>query len=137
MKDGRRCTVSDTYLKAATDVRIDLTPDNAPLPPGGNGRLTCLNVKSNCHVLRLLFDSAHKTAVTGVEFFYEGEVFAVKATREVILSAGAINTPQVSASAHVNLPQDMRKSTQHSFAQKEASRVESSLKIGGVDTEVC
>lgn len=52
-----------------------------------------LHVKKLSHVTKLLIDSAKN--VYGVEFRSHGQVFSVRATKEVILSAGAINTPQI------------------------------------------
>jgi choline dehydrogenase-like flavoprotein len=52
-----------------------------------------LHVKKSSHVTRLLIDAEKR--VFGVEFVSRGRVYSVNASREVILSAGAINTPQI------------------------------------------
>lgn len=52
-----------------------------------------LHVKKFSHVTKLLIDENKN--VYGVEFFSHGQKFRVNATREVVLSAGAINTPQI------------------------------------------
>lgn len=52
-----------------------------------------LHVKKNTHVKKLIID-AGKT-VCGVEFVSRGRAYTIRATKEVILSAGAINTPQI------------------------------------------
>jgi choline dehydrogenase len=51
-----------------------------------------LTVESNAHVARVLFEG--KRAV-GVEFVQKKQVQKARATREVILCGGAVNTPQV------------------------------------------
>ena len=49
-----------------------------------------------CQVMRVLVDPVSKTA-SGVKFRKDGKVYRVFAKKEVILSAGALNTPQVRA----------------------------------------
>lgn len=51
-----------------------------------------LHVLTNSHVTKLIIER-HK--VVGVEYYYDGKFGVVKAKKEVILSAGAINTPQL------------------------------------------
>jgi len=51
-----------------------------------------LNILTNTQVMRLLMDG-HR--VTGLEYSRGGEIHSVKATAEVILSAGTINTPHI------------------------------------------
>jgi choline dehydrogenase len=50
-----------------------------------------LKVETGAHVTRLLFD---KNRVVGVEFVQEGRTEQARVNREVILSGGAINSPQ-------------------------------------------
>ena len=52
-----------------------------------------LHVKKGSHVTKLLIDSSKR--VYGVKFQSHGQSFTAKASKEVILSAGAINTPQI------------------------------------------
>ena len=51
-----------------------------------------LTVRTGCHVQRVLFAGR---AATGVEVLHNGRSERIAAAREVILSGGAINTPQL------------------------------------------
>jgi choline dehydrogenase len=51
-----------------------------------------LTVLTGAYVHRITFEG---TAATGVEFEYRGEKRTIRASAEVILSAGAINTPKI------------------------------------------
>ena len=53
---------------------------------------TNLTVETKAHVLRLLLDG-HRA--TGIEYEQRGAVHRVRADRDVILSAGTFNTPQI------------------------------------------
>ncbi|KAE8747714.1 Glucose dehydrogenase acceptor-like, partial [Frankliniella occidentalis] len=53
-----------------------------------------LHVAMNAHVTRVLIDPKTKVAY-GVEFRRDGTMHRVRASREVILSGGAINSPQL------------------------------------------
>ncbi len=53
-----------------------------------------LHISLNSHVLKIIIDPTTKTA-TGVQFKKNGVVYNVGATKEVILSAGAVNSPQI------------------------------------------
>ncbi|KAJ8917316.1 hypothetical protein NQ315_002334 [Exocentrus adspersus] len=53
-----------------------------------------LHVAMNSHVTRVLVDPTSKVAF-GVEFVREGKLHRIRATKEVILSAGAVNSPQL------------------------------------------
>ena len=72
-KNGRRMSAARAYLQPAQK------------------RDNC-KVITRAQVTRILFDN--KTA-NGVEFVHKGQARRVKANREVILSAGAINSPQL------------------------------------------
>ncbi len=72
-RDGKRCSVADAYLRPAME------RPNLEVLTGG---LTT----------RVLLDG---TSVGGVEVDVAGEAREVRAEREVILSAGAYNTPQI------------------------------------------
>ena len=51
-----------------------------------------LEVVTAAHTTRVLFD---RQRATGIEYVRRGQTFKVEAGREVILSAGAFNTPQI------------------------------------------
>lgn len=53
-----------------------------------------LHVKKMSHVTNILIDRKTKTA-TGVRFTNDQKYYSVRAKREVIISAGAINSPQI------------------------------------------
>ncbi|XP_046384930.1 glucose dehydrogenase [FAD, quinone]-like [Ischnura elegans] len=63
-----------------------------------------LHVAKNCHVTKINIDPKTKRA-TGVEFQRHGRKYSVRANMEVILSAGAINSPQILMLSGVG-PQD-------------------------------
>lgn len=73
VKDGRRFTVADGYLRPAMH-RENLT------------------VLTEAVTQRLLLDGTH---CTGVEFLQGGKIQSARASREVILSAGVIGSPVI------------------------------------------
>jgi choline dehydrogenase-like flavoprotein len=73
MRNGLRCSAADAYLHPAR-------------------KRPNLEIRKNAHVTRILFEG--KRAV-GVEYVRNGKTVQVKAGREVILSAGAVNSPQI------------------------------------------
>ena len=72
-KDGRRCSTAVAYLKPV------LSRDN-------------LELITDAAVERLVLDGKR---VTGVTFLQGGESKTIRARREIILSAGAIGSPQI------------------------------------------
>ncbi|XUL86406.1 GMC family oxidoreductase [Streptomyces galilaeus] len=70
---GRRCSTADAYLRPALD-RSNLT------------------VLTDTLVTRLLLDG---TRVTGVEYIQDGERRQLRAEHEVVVSAGAFETPKL------------------------------------------
>jgi choline dehydrogenase-like flavoprotein len=55
-----------------------------------------LHIITNSTATKILFDDkTHPKRATGVEFHKNGTTFKVQATKEVILSAGAIASPQI------------------------------------------
>lgn len=74
-KDGMRHSMATAYLQGC-DAR-----DN-------------LKIVSKAHVVKIIIGHHTKEAV-GVIYVHEGKTLAAKARKEIILSAGAINTPQI------------------------------------------
>mgnify|MGYP003385370310 CR=1 FL=1 len=72
-KSGMRCSAADAFLRPA------LKRHNTQL-------------QSNAHVRRILFKG---NIAVGVEYAHKGQIKQVHATREVILSAGAVNSPML------------------------------------------
>ncbi len=72
-KDGFRMSAARAYLNPAK-------------------RRPNVSVITNAHVTRLLFDG---NKATGVEYIQRGNTIQVGATREVIVSGGSINSPQL------------------------------------------
>ncbi|MBB3036363.1 GMC family oxidoreductase [Hoyosella altamirensis] len=70
---GARFSTADAYLKPIR-------------------KRTNLNVITGAHATRVLFDGSR---AIGVEYLKDGATHVVKAGKEVILSGGAINTPQL------------------------------------------
>ncbi|WP_294352845.1 choline dehydrogenase [uncultured Sphingomonas sp.] len=70
---GRRCSAAVAYLRPARDRRN-------------------LDIATGAHVRRILFDGRR---AVGVEWIGDGAKREARATREVILSAGAIGSPQL------------------------------------------
>lgn len=73
MRNGLRCSAADAYLRPAR-------------------KRANLEIRKHAHVTRILFEG--KRAV-GVEYIRDGQTVSVKARAEVILSAGAVNSPQI------------------------------------------
>jgi len=72
-KDGRRCSTAVAYLRPAL------------ARPG-------IEVQTDAHATRILFEGRR---AVGVEYVRNGGRHEARAAREVILSAGAINSPQL------------------------------------------
>src|SRR5271167_1339597 len=73
IRDGRRLNIPSSYLYPVMD-----QPN--------------LTVLTSAYVNRLTIEGA---AVTGVEFEWKGKIRAITASSEVVLSAGAIQTPKI------------------------------------------
>jgi len=73
VRDGRRCSAADAYLRPA------LARDN-------------LTIETHALAQRIVFAG---TRACGVEYFKGGETVTVEAEREVIVSGGVINSPQL------------------------------------------
>ncbi|KAF3426363.1 hypothetical protein E2986_06219 [Frieseomelitta varia] len=74
-RDGSRCSTAKAFLRPAKSRKN-------------------LHVALEAHVTKILIDPSSKTAY-GVEFVREGETLRVHANKEVIVSAGAVNSPQL------------------------------------------
>lgn len=75
VRQGSRCSTSKAFLRP-----VRLRPN--------------LHVAMKAHVTRVLIDPTTRIAF-GVEFIRDGKVHRIRATKEVILSAGAVNSPQL------------------------------------------
>lgn len=107
--------LADDYLKSATAAGIPVNPDyNGETQEGASiyqvttrKGLRCssadaylhpvrrrknLEVRTNAHVTRILVESGR---AVGVEYVRGGVKTTVRAAREVVLSAGAVNSPQI------------------------------------------
>ncbi len=73
VKNGRRCSAAAAYLKPAR-------------------RRQNLKIETNALASKVLFDGKR---ATGVAYVRDGAAVEARATREVILCGGAINTPQL------------------------------------------
>ena len=73
VKDGRRCSAADAYLRPA------LARDN-------------LTVETDAHTNRIVVDGKR---ATGVEYVKHGATVTAHAEREVIVCGGVINSPQL------------------------------------------
>jgi choline dehydrogenase len=73
IKDGVRASTSNAYLKPAA-------------------RRPNLEIRTRAQATRVLFEGGR---ATGVEFLESGTVRVARASREVILAAGAVNSPQL------------------------------------------
>ncbi|KAK7193436.1 alcohol oxidase [Paraphaeosphaeria sporulosa] len=65
-----------------------------------------LRVLTEAYATKILFD---EHAAAGVEFSHSGKVHAVKATKEVVLSAGVIQTPQLLELSGIGDPDVLQK----------------------------
>ena len=74
-RNGARCSSAKAFLR-----------------PIRNRKNFYVSMKS--HVLKILIDSTSKKT-TGVRFEKNGRIYEVGVNKEVILSAGAINSPQI------------------------------------------
>lgn len=107
--------LADDYLKAAAAAGIPVNPDyNGATQEGASiyqvttrkglrcssadaylhpvRRRTNLEVRTNAHVTRIVVESGR---AVGVDYVRHGVRTTVRAAREVVLSAGAVNSPQI------------------------------------------
>jgi 4-pyridoxate dehydrogenase len=86
VRDGRRCSAADAYLRPAL-ARKNLT------------------VEINALVTRIIFDGRR---ATGVDYVINGETVTARAEREVILCGGVINSPQLLMLSGIGDPDELR-----------------------------
>ena len=86
MKNGRRCSSAVAYLKPARNRKN-------------------LKIFTKCMTLGLIIEG--KT-VKGIKARHRGQVVEIKARREVILSAGAIGSPQILMTSGIGDPKDLK-----------------------------
>uniref|UniRef100_A0A182J323 Glucose-methanol-choline oxidoreductase N-terminal domain-containing protein n=1 Tax=Anopheles atroparvus TaxID=41427 RepID=A0A182J323_ANOAO len=87
-----RSQIGTSFVQTTTKNGQRVSSNSAYLYPIHNR--TNLHIKRNAHVTRLLIKAATKRA-TGVQLYADGRFQKVLARREVILSAGAIGSPQL------------------------------------------
>ena len=75
IRNGSRCSTGKAFLRPASARKN-------------------LHVAMHTHVTKILIDPSSKRAY-GVEFFRDGRTLRVRANKEVIVSAGSINSPQL------------------------------------------
>lgn len=75
MRNGARCSASKAFLKTVQ-------------------HRTNLHISARCRVTKILIDPVTKQAY-GVEFIKDKRKYSIRATKEVILSAGSINSPHL------------------------------------------
>jgi choline dehydrogenase len=80
--NGRRWSAADAFLRPAM-------------------RRPNLTVETNCHVHRITFDGSR---ATGVTYARAGTIQTVTANREIVLSAGAIGSPQLLMLSGIGAP---------------------------------
>ena len=103
IEHGRRCSGAVAYLRPALS-RPNLT------------------VEIKALVTRLLFDGAR---VVGVEYIRHGEKTVVRAEREVILSGGSINSPQLLMLSGIGDPDELGAQRNPGASSPERRRQES------------
>lgn len=103
-----------TFLKAAVEAGMPLVAPNSANPEGVSQTMVSqrggmrhntaaaylvpaaersnLVVRTGAHVTRVLFEG---TRAVGVEYLTEGTMISVSARHEIVLSGGAVNTPQL------------------------------------------
>jgi choline dehydrogenase len=86
-RGGRRCSAAKAYLRPA------MTRPN-------------LRVEAGALVIRLLFEGPR---AVGVEFAQKGRSQQVRATREVVVSGGAINSPQILMLSGIGPAEELRR----------------------------
>lgn len=94
-----------SYLQTTTDNGTRCSSSRAFLHPIRNRNN--FHLKKRSQVTRILIDPSTKTAY-GVEFVQDKKRYVARAAREVILSAGAVNSPQLLMLSGVGPKQHLR-----------------------------
>ncbi|CAH1107809.1 unnamed protein product [Psylliodes chrysocephalus] len=89
VRRGSRCSTGKAFLRP-----IRLRPN--------------LHIAMNSHVTRVLIDPMSKIAF-GVEFYRNGKLYRIRVKKEVILSAGSVNSPQLLMLSGVGPKQELNK----------------------------
>ncbi|WP_309251296.1 GMC family oxidoreductase N-terminal domain-containing protein [Pseudomonas fluorescens] len=85
-RNGLRSSTSVAYLKPAR-------------------KRAHLRVKTNCRILRVLVENGRET---GVEYLENNQRWVLRAEREIIVSAGAINSPKLLMLSGIGLADHLR-----------------------------
>ena len=67
-----------------------------------------LKVRLNCLVTRVMFEGLESRRAVGIEVLHEGQLHQLRATKEVILSGGAINSPQLLKLSGIGNPAELQ-----------------------------
>ena len=68
-----------------------------------------LKVITEAQVTRILFSNEDNKRAIGVEYFHNGKVCQIMAKKEVVLSAGAIHSPQLLQLSGIGPADDLKK----------------------------
>ena len=88
IRNGERCSTAKAFLKPA-------------------GKRSNLHIIKNAHVEKLVIDENNR--VTGINFLLNGKSVKAVATKEVILSAGAIGSPKILMLSGIGKKDDLNK----------------------------
>ena len=86
VRDGRRCSAADAYLRPALSRRN-------------------LRVEVNAHATRLVIEG---NRAVGVEYLRNGRPMTARASREVVLCGGVVNSPQLLMLSGIGDPDALR-----------------------------
>ena|SRR5436190_376954 len=97
-----RCSVVDGYLTKALE-KIDIVKDEEIVKEyfglsSDVCKISAVNLKSNAHVLNIIWDEdSNGNIARGIKYFSNGALHEayIAPKGEIILSAGAINSPHV------------------------------------------
>jgi 4-pyridoxate dehydrogenase len=90
IRNGRRCSGADAYLRPAI-------------------KRANLQVEVHAHATRIVFEGAQEARrAVGIEYLKAGQTTVARASREVILAGGVINSPQLLMLSGVGDPDELR-----------------------------